>query len=252
MYLTHSTSNIIITAAKDREVIYDTLPTWLNQRALEAVVLVDWGSSKPIHIEHEKLLTVRVEENTWNLGKAFNLAAAVARQISPRANLFKLDADYMLLQDHYILQHTILPHVYSFYTGDWTWPGENKYLNGALVVPIREFFAVGGYNESLKAYGFDDTDLYRRLKVHRILDHHYIDPVSIKHIPHDDESRQALQEIIYPDNLSANRSNQVRASINQWNRRCKAYWMTAKNLRVRTTQGEQSLSSVYGLRWSPT
>lgn len=37
------------------------------------------------------------------------------------------------------------------------------HLNGALVVSQKSFWAVGGYDERIQTYGYDDEDLYKRL-----------------------------------------------------------------------------------------
>ena len=76
-----------------------------------------------------------------------------------------------------------------FYTGNWkTAKDENeKHLNGVVYVDRRQFMAVNGYNERLRSYGWDDTDLYDRLgkKIHQ----RDIVRGTATHIPHPDSIR---------------------------------------------------------------
>ena len=44
-------------------------------------------------------------------------------------------------------------------------PDQNaRHLNGVLLVARLDFLAVRGYDERMRRYGYDDTDLYERLR----------------------------------------------------------------------------------------
>ncbi|KAK1868428.1 hypothetical protein I4F81_010916 [Pyropia yezoensis] len=65
------------------------------------------------------------------------------------------------------------------------------HLNGAAVVGRADFWAVGGYDERLQAYGYDDEDLYARL-AGRGLARLNVSYDAIWHVPHGNERRSAL------------------------------------------------------------
>ncbi|GAB0498150.1 hypothetical protein MMPV_009491 [Pyropia vietnamensis] len=78
----------------------------------------------------------------------------------------------------------------AFYSGHYgAARSENeRHMNGALVVKRADLLAIGGYDERLQTYGWDDEDLYRRL-VASGLAKRTIDYDTITHVPHGDRER---------------------------------------------------------------
>ena len=132
-------------------------------------MIVDWGSRQPLAPllpDNARLrLVVAPLESEWNLARAYNLAAQVARG----AVLLKVDSDTWL-ERAFLTSHPLPPG--AFVAGDWRRAAnENaEHLNGVVLVRRADFFATGGYDERLRGYGWDDTDLYSRLQHYRYED----------------------------------------------------------------------------------
>jgi hypothetical protein len=94
----------------------------------------------------------RVEgESAWNLGRAYNFAASVARGDV----LCKLDADCWPAADsdpHLLLQQSPI----------WLGTGSGGSA-GQFLIQRPWFEAVGGFHEGMQGWGFDDKDLRARL-----------------------------------------------------------------------------------------
>lgn len=131
-------------------------------------LIVDWTSAVPLRREElpadPRVRLLRVEgETRWNLCRAYNFAVAQARG----ARVLKLDADAWPTEafdpTHPCLR---LPPLAS--------PGEERGAlcafgsgpegrKGQFLMERGLFGAVGGFNELLLGYGFDDKDLLARL-----------------------------------------------------------------------------------------
>jgi len=135
-------------------------------------VIVDWSSAVPVRREQlpadPRIRLLRVEgERSWNLCRAYNFAVSRAQG----EWILKLDAD-------------------AWPTADWPlsarapsgegWPAQEagsgaaegpgyafgsgpEGRKGQFLMPRQLFAAVGGFNEHLIGYGFDDKDLQARL-----------------------------------------------------------------------------------------
>jgi len=124
-------------------------------------LILDWSSAAPLRREQlpddPRLRLIRVDgERDWHLCRAYNLALQLARG----SVLFKLDADCWpepdldpstLLRDDALCSFGSGP---DGRLGQWI-------LDRALVE------AVGGFNEFLIGYGFDDKDLRARVMAFR-------------------------------------------------------------------------------------
>ena len=182
----------LVTCVRDREEnLVRTLPTWLALPKIDEVLIVDWTSRVPVSdalaragIEDPRLRIVRVEgEPRWILSHAFNLGFRMSRgQL-----VMKVDADIELSPD--VLEANPVPEG-SFVAGDWRAVEDphQSHLNGTVFVRRPDLASVGGYNEYLTTYGYDDNDLYQRL-VDRGLERRLLDARSAHHLPHDDDTR---------------------------------------------------------------
>ena len=142
------------------------LPSWLQVELVDELVIVDWGSHAPLtlsalpHDRRVRLVGAPLETE-WNLARAYNLAAQVARGVL----LLKVDSDTWLDRT-FVMSHLPIPSG-AFVAGDWRRAPDDEnaqHLNGVLLVRRADFFAVSGYDERLRGYGWDDTDLYGRLQ----------------------------------------------------------------------------------------
>lgn len=173
----------------------------------------------------QRVRVIRVEgEAQWVLSRAYNLAASAAT----RADLLRVDCDYILSPNfsaRHVLPPPPSPLPLSanekvgaaaesstadtgssssaatsltapalasaaFYSGHYgAARSENeRHMNGALVVKRADLLAIGGYDERLQTYGWDDEDLYGRLVASGLVKR-TIDYNAIKHVPHGDQER---------------------------------------------------------------
>lgn len=121
-------------------------------------LIVDWSSRRPLRRDalppDPRLRLLRVEgEQRWNLCRAYNFAVAQASG----SCLFKLDADCWPGRLDPEEVWAAEPE------GCWFGSGPDGRL-GQFLMTRRAFAAVGGFNEVLVGYGFDDKDLKARLQ----------------------------------------------------------------------------------------
>ena len=156
----------LITAVKNRKDILEAaLKTWLTHDEIDEIIVVDWASDDSIismvndFKDNRIVLVIAENQKRWIQTKAFNLGA----RFSTKNKIMKIDGDIKVHKgffDNHPLKEGI------FYTGNWAL-GRNSnetHLNGTTYLFRNDFFHVNGYNELLKLYGYDDTDLYARLE----------------------------------------------------------------------------------------
>lgn len=183
----------VVAACMDRpDTLAKASASWFKALGVDEVVLVDWGSAKhavnelPTSARNDaRLVSVRVEgEKLWALSRAYNLAMA----LSSRETVLKVDCDTLLGTD-FVKRHTLQGG--DFYAGDWRAVNltskkkseENKlHVNGLLLARRDHILAVGGYDERIATYGWDDTDLVERLAATR--EYRRFDYSDVEHIPH--------------------------------------------------------------------
>ena len=81
-----------------------------------------------------------------------------------------------------------------FFTGNWqnARTAQENFLNGILLVARRDFFNVNGYSEYITTYGWDDSDIYKRL-LSASYEQKFITNDYVKHLPHERERSASLQ-----------------------------------------------------------
>ncbi len=209
----------IFTACMNRNMhLEKALPTWLATNPDE-IVIVDWGSRpsiKPIidHYNHSKKIKLISVPNvdTWNLTKSFNLAA----RVTSYSNLLKVDCD-SVLDSNFFSYHNLSKDC-VFFAGNWKKSrNENeRHTNGIVYMKRDDFFKIGGYNELINTYGYDDCDLYKRLEFwsKRLM----INLDSIKHIEHSNKNRIENQSLKHPDRIDIEiERNRLISELNIWN-----------------------------------
>ena len=163
-------------------------------------LVLDWSSAVPLRREDlpadPRLRLLRVEgEERWNLCRAYNFAVACSRG----ARLLKLDADAWptaafdpedpalrlpggAAGGGAIAGPPAVGPLCAFGSG----PDGRK---GQFLIDRALFEAVGGFNELLVGYGFDDKDLLARLRQRCGHGAAALPPDWIAVIPHSDEER---------------------------------------------------------------
>lgn len=174
-----------------------TIPTFLQQALVRQIVLIDWNSRVPL-IESlaeldipgwpdPRVVIIRVEDQPhWSLAKAINLGVRLVNQ----AVTLKIDADILILRD---VDPSLTQVGECFIAGNWRLEScDQIHLSGTTMFGTEDFRNVGGYDERINSYGWEDDDLYHRLETQGIkrcnLDHR-----KFFHLPHSDAKRMAHQ-----------------------------------------------------------
>ncbi len=156
----------LITAVKNRqETLREAIPTWIAQKEIDEIVILDWASDEsliPLVNEFQDgriILAVVEDQPKWILSYAYNLAARLAS----KNKLLKIDAD-VKVNPGFFSRHKLEEGI--FYTGNWEIARNDneRHLNGSVFCFRDDFFKVNGYNEYIQSYGWDDSDLYNRMK----------------------------------------------------------------------------------------
>lgn len=180
------TSLSLITTCKGRLAhLRETLPLFCAIPDTE-VILVDYGcpegSGDWAAAHFPQVRVVRVTDDPgFNPSRARNIAAREATA----DYLFFVDADIRVAPEaHEVIAQAVNPN--RFVTVDATENGNE--IRGTCVVPRAKFEAVRGYDEVLKNYGMEDTELYDRLMDFGV-DDGFIPPGPFRAIAHGDDLR---------------------------------------------------------------
>lgn len=172
------------------ENLTEAVQSWIALDALDEILILDWSSDDPVapalarrRIRDRRLRVVRAEgEDRWTLSYAYNAAFRLSRF----DRIVKADADIVIEPEFFA--RNPLPEA-GFVCGNWRRVAEDQaHTNGFFYINRADLARVGGFNEFITSYGWDDDDLYRRLDeagVARI----DVDPITIYHQPHGDEER---------------------------------------------------------------
>jgi len=191
--------SLIVGVMNRFESLVKSLESWLNLPEITQIIIVDWNSTKKIakeltknNFQNKKINIIRVDNTgNWILTLALNLAF----QYVTNPLLLKVDAD-TIIESNFFEKHPLKSTDLFFYSGNWknARNSNETHLNGVVFLPSCQFENVGGYNEYIRTYGWDDTDLYERLQNENMkkLD---IDIDTIKHIPHSDKRRSSFNDL---------------------------------------------------------
>jgi hypothetical protein len=186
--------SIIISCMNRTQNLCSVLESWIDQnKFITEIVLVDWSSNPCLKnnslisklITNKKINLIEVvDEKNFSLPKSYNLAFNKTKK--ENKYIIKLDSDYKLLDANLI--NDIL-NMNNFFIR-----GANKpHYPGFLAIERTNFLY---YNENLCGWGYDDRDLYNRLKNNNLKEKiiNNIDKY-IYHIPHSDSDSVANYSI---------------------------------------------------------
>ena len=149
----------IVTPNRNRlHYLQAALPSWQRIKSVSEIVVTDYGSDVPIKpsdfASADKLKIVRVEgTDDWRIGHASNIGIDHATNDC----ICKLDSDIVVESSDWLGG---LDLAEAFYRGHF----QTSVPNGETLFLKKHWARVGGYNEWLSGYGFDDTDFYMRLR----------------------------------------------------------------------------------------
>lgn len=194
-----------ISVTKNRfKALMVSVSSWVLQDSIEEIIVVNWDSDDfqedLLKSLDNRIKTITVcNQKYFNLSKAYNLAL----DFSTKKYVIKLDADYII--NPYIDLCQYINSSYStnldscFITGDYAQEaldnnlGFLKYLNGLLICKKEYIINANKYQGNQYGYGYDDEDIYLRIKEKNQLCHQKLinssNLVPIFHIPHLNEYR---------------------------------------------------------------
>jgi hypothetical protein len=169
-------------------------------------------------LEQEHL--VIIPEHRFHRTRALNTGARKAREIDDPVYFLFIDADVLITRPSVFVQSSqlhepfpdyVLDSPYAFGSHRHRLPMDNdpdlrqRGLRGTHWVKSDFFFEVGGFNQGLRDWGFDDIDLYGRYadRSDRVT---YYDRSALHHQRHDDKARTALQEVSLRESVTRNRT----------------------------------------------
>jgi hypothetical protein len=179
------------------ENVQKNLGNWLQQK-FDELILLDWSSKDPVAeipgvFDDPRVRVVRVDGQTKFIRTlAQNLASRMARN----RRIFKCDSDVELKGD-FFAEHPL--EAGEFWVGDWHHARDNneRHLHGETYYFIQDFLAVKGYDERIKSYGQDDTNLKDRMTLSGI-SKKVFDYDLIEHQHHKQEQRAQGSHGIHP------------------------------------------------------
>ena len=188
--LGHAGISVVTCSMNRTENLIKAIPSWLANPEITEVLVVDWCSRAHVSQELEqagikdpRIRILRVEgEPRWILSYAFNAGFRAATCDT----ILKVDADIVLSPDFFQRNH-VGPG--SFIAGNWRTAAEDQaHVNGFFFVSRKALHMVGGFNEHITTYGWDDDDIYDRMTLSG-LRRRDVAPGTIFHLDHDDAAR---------------------------------------------------------------
>jgi len=184
----------VFTAVKNRESpLKYSLPSWINCRAVNQIVLIDWGCDTPLidtlpkmdipGYPDKRIIIGRCESPYWKPSHAFNLA--ISHYVN-KSDCLKLDADVIVVDE--AIFNLDPSKIHMNYWANNTNPNK-KFLSGSFFTATQNLWDVGGYDERFsESYGYEDDDLYNRIEkngIYRVeIPNNYL-----YHLPHTDSER---------------------------------------------------------------
>lgn len=261
----------VIASCKDRTgFLQAALPTWLSAlSSYDEIVLVDWGTSTVNHVPlmavvealpdpRISLITLR-KSSSWMLSRAYNLALSHARG----EWILKVDCDTMLAPNllHFhtlppaprspsttLTLQSLIPHIasnlsdptryYYRYSRDDAQHENDQYLSGVTLVHSDDLRAVYGYDERIVTYGWEDTDLYKRLERSVAENGRALTPKpfveqTVEHVKHSHKFRLADQRLVSGPALQIEINRLALLSLASWTsetqERCTYSYQIASN-----------------------
>lgn len=181
----------VVTCSMNRnDNLIKAVNTWILHDAIDEIIIVDWSSEAPVTeslaqagIEDQRIRVIRVEgESRWVLTWAFNVGFSAAQY----TKILKADADITIAEDFFNKNRL---KTKEFITGSWeaAEPGQ-EHINGFFYCWAQDLERVGLFNENIQTYGWDDDELYGRLRQAGIF-RKIVDVTTIHHLDHDDALR---------------------------------------------------------------
>lgn len=161
----------LVIGVKNRfDILKVCLQSWINQKAIKEIVIIDWDSDD-INKKYLKKLDRRIKIVSFKKKSKYHISKVINKGIKycKYEHIIKCDVDYIANPYYQLEQWLDLDWETEFMTGSWTQKtldndmGFMTYLNGLIICKKKHIEDIGMYNESFTEYGWEDSDLYNRL-----------------------------------------------------------------------------------------
>jgi hypothetical protein len=207
------------------------LKTWVKL-PVDEIVIVDWSSDEPVidmikEFNDSRIKIVRVHnEPKWILTYGFN----VGLRFASYSRVFKLDADIEVSEDFLTLNQI---NINQFVRGYWKSAldeglDSQVYVNGSFGCYKTDLINIGFYNELIRTYGWDDSDLYERLAGQCGLETKYLNFKSVLHLEQENSERTENQDVNPDAFLGIIPATKFNNHRNKFIGRTTDYWNTSR------------------------
>ena len=207
------------------------LKTWVKL-PVDEIIIVDWSSTEPVidtiaEFNDTRIKVIRVnDEPKWILTYGFN----VGLRFSSYTKVFKFDADIEVSAD-FLTLNQITPN--QFVRGYWKSAldeglDSQVYVNGSFGCYKEDILGIGLYNELIRTYGWDDSDLYERLASQRGLQTTFLDFKSVLHLEQEENERIENQDVNPDSFLGVIPTTAFNNHRNKFIGRTTDYWNTSR------------------------
>lgn len=207
----------------------DTLPfaleSWTQVRDVDRILFVYWGSLREFqdvsHLLQLKSRKIETRHVTTEIPFILTVAYNIGIDFVAEDDLvLKVDCD-TLVDPHFFRMNMDIDFDSKFYAGNWKMASnENElHLNGLFVMKKSMFTSVGGYDERIQGYGWDDSDLYIRLQS-RGYTQAPLSVRSLRHLPHGESSRCTMLSHCNSSNFQTQYNRLLTKKVDPWSPTC--------------------------------
>ena len=211
--------------------LVDVVSNWLKFEIITEIVIVDFGSEERItrssipFDSRIRIVTV-VNSDAWRIGQGINLGVDFCKNDF----VLKLDSDIEIIDESFLRK--AMPLKDCFFRGD----SSKGASNGQTFFRKRDWSKIGGYNEWLSGYGFDDSDFYIRMRKNGLKEQ-MVPFGSIRDIPHDLDPRgqsdiATQSKWLASDQnqrITGEKRNALLAYLTPWRRELRISYKASKN-----------------------
>jgi len=208
----------------------DVVRNWLKFDLITEIVIVDFGSEERIRrtsipFDSKIRIVTVVDTDAWRIGQGINLGVDFCKNDF----VLKLDSDIEIIDFEFLRKAMPLKGI--FLRGDVS----KGISNGQAFFRKRDWSKIGGYNEWMSGYGFDDSDFYIRMRKSGLKEQSI--PVGVvREIPHDPDPRgqsaiasSASWLFHSKDRNISNVRNIYLAYLSPWRREMRISYRVTKN-----------------------
>ena len=213
------------------ENLKQSLHSWIKL-PVDEIVIVDWSSKTPVaetiaDIKDDRIKILRVEgEPRWVLTYGFN----VGLRFASYSKVYKLDAD-IRVNENFLEKNNFDSQ--SFIRGSWksaleSGANDQIFVNGSFGCGKEQLLKIGFYNELIRTYGWDDSDLYERLSHECGLKQRFLCFDSLYHLEQEADDRTRYQNVTKCEFLGKVPATEFNNYRNRYIGRTTEYWNSSR------------------------